>query len=467
MPKHGNKVFPGNNINRIEVAAVNESLDSDGQTTFDSCGDNRREISALKETITKLTLDYEKIRQEQIKNDNYNSSKTANDWSQVLEEILESYQSSFTVHGLSFIVKGRPIERVSWAIFTLAVLILAGYMTNSYLARYFKKDIRTEIRYVDLPVTHLPAIKVFFKYGNGHNCHKGMIFNIKSDSLRSCVKPVEFKVGTPNGPSQSYQEHVTVNANETYVDKGRGKKFTITIPHVDDAHVDDPISLVFQSAEELRHQKMSTFITQYSSSIDLYKGEYDITVEKETIERLPAPYPSKCSSKKNLFSDVYTVASCEEECLFNKLYQTCGDVPDAWKTHLHSPAQPYQGHEFLNQAACIWHLMDMYGNGELSLGCQCPSACKVVSYKKYIKPNKMAEVRGWNILLSYSPSRIETRIKEVPDFTLEEFLGAFGGIVGLCVGASLLSVIELLVYTTLYIVKKMVIRDDGMTQMII
>ena len=111
-------------------------------------------------------------------------------------------------------------------------------------------------------------------------------------------------------------------------------------------------------------------------------------------------------------------------------------------------------------------MIDKYLNSELSLRCQCPPACKVVSYKSQSK--KMGkDNEDWAIFISYAPTRKETLIKQVPDFTMEEFLGAFGGIVGLCVGASLLSVIELLLYIILYIVKKIVIKDDGMTQMIV
>ena len=179
------------------------------------------------------------------------------------------------------------------------------------------------------------------------------------------------------------------------------------------------------------------------------------------------PYPSNCSSRKTLFSHVYTVVSCEEECLFKEVYQTCGDVPDIWRKHLESPVKSYQGEEYLNQTACIWHMINMYLNGEFSLRCQCLTACKVVSYKAEVKRVGESKHNEWGFFISYAPSRKETHIKQVPDYTLEEFLGAFGGILGLCVGASLLSVIEILLYITLHIVKQSVKRIRGVEQIVI
>ena len=52
----------------------------------------------------------------------------------------------------------------------------------------------------------------------------------------------------------------------------------------------------------------------------------------------------------------------------------------------------------------------------------------------------------------------------MPDYTLEDFLGAMGGMVGLCVGASILSVIELIVYSILSIMNKLVKRINKIEQ---
>ena len=316
-------------------------------------------------------------------------------------------------------------------------------------------DIRTEIRYMDMPVIHMPAITIFFAddvFPNRFMCYNGTIYDADKEKINSCSKLVNFQVYAQNATLKTSPGYAVVNENETYVEKGRGKNFHVNVS-VSEPHKLKKVSLIFQSAEEVRNSIEFSFVSNQQFNIELTPGVYEIIVEKEIIERLPAPYKSNCSSERVLFSNVYTVSSCEEECVFNRVYNTCGDVPEVWKKYLKQPVKLYKGHEFPNKAACIGDILDKALNGELSLRCYCPPACKTVSFKTDINFQEKG-VGGWDLVIRYSSTRRVTSVKQVPDYTLEDALGAMGGFVGLCVGASLLSVIELLVYTTLYIVNK-------------
>ena len=102
----------------------------------------------------------------------------------------------------------------------------------------------------------------------------------------------------------------------------------------------------------------------------------------------------------------------------------------------------------------------------MSLDCYCPAACNEVSYKTDVKRLESTDESEWDweIAVMYSSTRRVTSIKQVPDYTLEDFLGAMGGMVGLCVGASILSVIELIVYSILSIMNKLVKRINKIEQ---
>ena len=442
-----------------------------------TCVENGNEIIALSKIISdmkavneklsiaqdqKIALLCEKVEKLSNAEEKPSQIKASYQWFHNFDQALKSYQSSFTMHGLPHILTGKLFQRICWGILTLGVLILALYMTNKYTKRYLKKDIRTEIRYVNLAKIHLPAITVFVKndiFDAKYACLNGQMHDKENTSrkLKHCGRMRNISVDVANATMKKYEGHVVVNENETYVQKSRGKVLLLKV-NLPDANKNEEISLIFESKKERENRKTFSFVSQYQFDTGLVHGKYDIHIEKEIIKRLPAPYRSNCSSNKNQFSDMYTIPSCEEQCLFNKVFETCGDVPDIWKTFRNKTATPYKGSKYPNQAACIWHILDANQNEALSLSCKCPSECNIVLYRTHVKYREPRNVSEWEFAVRYSTSRRETTITQVPDYTLEDFLGAMGGFIGLCVGASLLSVIELLLYSILYIVTKVMKR---------
>ena len=58
----------------------------------------------------------------------------------------------------------ESLQKVSLGIFTFGVMTLAVYISQRYLKRYLKKDIRTKIRYMEMSENHLPAIAILWNY---------------------------------------------------------------------------------------------------------------------------------------------------------------------------------------------------------------------------------------------------------------------------------------------------------------
>ena len=431
-------------------------------------------IDAINENLT-MEVTALRVELEHISKSNMNTKTSLPNekrFSNKLDQMLEKYQSSFTMHGVAFIIKGKLLESVIWAIFTLGVLALASYMTSNYMSRYFTKDVRTEIRYIDMSGTDWPTISLFSIddiLSNMFMCHNGTKHEYdeitEEGKMVPCNELIQFKATALDAPLKTSSGFVIVNKNGIYVEKGRGKNMHIGIAFKDEQKF-EKISIVFDSTSDFQNRKELSFVSQFKFNTELTRGKYDITVEKEVIKRLPSPYKSNCSSEKTLFSDTYTASSCEEECLFHKVYKTCGDVPDVWKKYLRKPAQPDHRQGFPNQVSCISKILDQATNGFVSLDCYCPAACNEVSYKTDVKRLESTDESEWDweIAVMYSSTRRVTSIKQVPDYTLEDFLGAMGGMVGLCVGASILSVIELIVYSILSIMNKLVKRINKIEQ---
>ena len=429
------------------------------KTACKTCTDNKSEIAALNGKIIDLSKQLQNISSENKNDKPGSSSITEQRMSHKIDQILKSYQSSFTMHGLAFIIKGKPLEKVSWGIFTLGVLTLASFMTHHYMTRYLKKDIRTEIRYIDKQVINLPSITLYIENANVNDiflCHYGKFYDFDEDTITTCNGSLDFQYHVKNATFNSSSGYALVNGNGNFEVRGRGKNLYFQI-NAEDSDEDDKLNVIFNTAEELKNRKRESFVSQFKFNKELFSGHYEIFVEKEIYERLPAPYESNCtSSGKTIFSDVYDASSCEEECLFNKVFDTCGNVPDGWKSLLQTPATPLEGQEFARQVACISKTMIDALNGNVELLCDCPPSCYEVSYKASIKHIKDLEIGKWKIYVGYAASRRVTSIKQVPDYTLGDFLGAMGGFVGLCAGASILSVIELLVYIILYTTSKLI-----------
>ena len=64
------------------------------------------------------------------------------------------------------------------------------------------------------------------------------------------------------------------------------------------------------------------------------------------------------------------------------------------------------------------------------------------------------ETIEWQIEIKNEDTKV-TNIIQVPDYTLSDCLGAVGGILGLAIGASSLSLVELILYFVMHVIWKM------------
>ena len=195
-----------------------------------------------------------------------------------------------------------------------------------------------------------------------------------------------------------------------------------------------------------------------SSSIAIAPGEsVEVVISRKTFTRKKYPFPSNChTSETTLYKSKrgrYTTSNCIFACFQAKLKRDCGDVLSANKS--------------VTQIQCEAELYKQRPVGE----CLCPEPCYEVRYSQKISTNtwpKMFQLRSmkkeFSTLLNFTNitvtnSYIQKRFAKVKIYyqelissasTEEELYGLgslvseIGGLMGLLIGASMISLAELL-----------------------
>ena len=177
------------------------------------------------------------------------------------------------------------------------------------------------------------------------------------------------------------------------------------------------------------------------------------------------------------FFKVYTQSNCELECLANFTYNACGCVkfsmPRDNKTSICSQAQVQcytKAEDDLMEAELLESLKSKYSDGFSDTShqsCNCLPNCNSINYDYELL---QAEYEYFELFNAYGAdlnefpglvlARLTIFIKNAQfstttrseNYGLYEFIGNCGGLLGLFMGVSLISVIELIYYFTLRLV---------------
>ena len=177
---------------------------------------------------------------------------------------------------------------------------------------------------------------------------------------------------------------------------------------------------------------------------------YKLYIKSTKYKRLQHPFQSNCvhSNPYNYFPGVYTRQSCVLSYQNINVLKICGDVWDYF--------QPYVPKHLLNKykknitfhdfKKCAKKSRKVNGSYIIS---QCPLACEEIRYE--------ISKTEWDTIgtIDYPSYRIEIHLRdqsslevveEKPFHTWDQVLGIMGGFVGLLVGASVISLVEMCVF---------------------
>ena len=374
-----------------------------------------------------------------------------------LGDRMNDYSSSFTVHGLSWIcTSANIVEKLFWTAAMLGVVGFAFYMVSGYLTRYLSFDLRTEIRNIESPILPLPT----------------MIFCLQAITYQvfGCYRNVNFAFGGPCNISVAQSTQLTytnyttgetklakyigsgchvINENGSLSLLGTGNGITLNFTAL---LSDSKVHFVAISPEEYSNRNKK--VLPFDRFLFLNPGEHELNILQTDITRLTLPYVTNCTNKNlspNPFSALYSGTTCVQACLMRIWLANCGDVPDTMQRFVNEGTYTLKNMSEKKRRDCMFEALSKIN----TLVCDCPLACRVKKYEPVIRTTRKLHNKSEWLLNIYNEDNQITQITEVPAYTLEDCLGDVGGILGLAIGASSLSVVELIVYLVLCVARRL------------
>eukprot|EP00112_Aurelia_sp_Birch-Aquarium-sp1_P014072 Seg3010.2 transcript_id=Seg3010.2/GoldUCD/mRNA.D3Y31 product="Acid-sensing ion channel 4-B" protein_id=Seg3010.2/GoldUCD/D3Y31 len=214
-----------------------------------------------------------------------------------------------------------------------------------------------------------------------------------------------------------------------------------------------------------------------------------IKIKKKIIRRIQSPYPSHCRRedeprKESIFPGRNTLETCFESCFHVDLYEKCQTTFTEMRAFM--PAEKYPGlanYSDPNFWKCLKKVMSELNHAK----CDCRYPCEQEVYEtktnrnpwpqafqassllpiirassRRAKPNySVDEIRATMIKLSISyENNAETIQEEKELYTLSSIVSDLGGQMGLFLGASLLSLAEILALILTHAWRKLSVRNE-------
>ena len=370
--------------------------------------------------------------------------------------LLDSYIDNLTIHGATKVFKGSVPERILWAIVTLSVLGFLFFSAKTLLTNFLSNGVINDIKDVNVEKMQLPSVTVCdFE---GYTCH---IQEYENVTYRKYCKNLTRAVSLVNAQCQVYSSDwlncshnfmrksednlvcLTINQNQTIMQKedGSERNFRVKLKTFSKR-----VRLFFHQQDELP----APYLDRIKHIAEL--GKYNVILMQKNIAHLAEPYPSKCIEevvKKGPFS--YTKTLCKMQCYAEDLKKKCGSLNAYWLQVLPSLMLNTNQTESKNKTAMETSECFKKFIGQPKPPCQCRIPCHETRYSARIE--RIRDNREEAITLQiYFETREITMVTEVPSYDTTRFLADIGGLIGLLLGMSVLSVFEVLFCLVLFIV---------------
>lgn len=183
---------------------------------------------------------------------------------------------------------------------------------------------------------------------------------------------------------------------------------------------------------------------------------YQFKIKTVETHRLKHPFPSNCTDGKpnDFLPGKYTRTKCVESINYLGILKHCGDILDYYKRIIPKDLiRKYQRNISINEALECFYT---YSRRTVNTTDTCPVPCKEVEINTISTFHNMEA--GYNSSFameivhgSYDSYSV---VQERPLHTWEQIAGDVGGILGVIIGISFVSMIELLVCMVLFILEK-------------
>ena len=400
-----------------------------------------------------------------------------------LDAKIHQYAESFTIHGLPRILTGTKTERIIWTIFVMLSMSLGGYMTYKYITRYlryevshhFSKGITDKAFYPSVTFC-LPEIKERMEWSYVSDCFVPKRFVL--DAISNGIFNIDFcNLGGSNNCGKS---------SIRWRDDLKGICFTL-FPVKKYYQLTETALLNFYVAEDLLEiQQVSVTIHDQNTEPFFLRPQlqiqpnqrYIISLKKTVSKRLPHPFPSNCTNKTNNhnFPGNYNRRTCLFVNRYIESYKKSNVLTSIGELYIPEKIIEEYGNmkKFLeidnvfteiewNDKVCAlscyeveyevnYSLKGLTFSPELS-----DERIDVEDITENVCPEfgeNFTNFSYFHIELAYENPELYHLMEEKQAYTIENLLAEIGGFLGLMIGASLLSVVEIFGYCSMLLMKK-------------
>ena len=357
------------------------------------------------------------------------------------------------MHGVTKIFTGTIVERLFWFVVFVGVLVYFAITVHSLFTQFNSNEYFISSQPVQVDQMKLPSITICdmhaflcssYMYKNGtarpwcDEDYKDYVNNFTKNIF--CHDSNTWSDSHCNYELSSHLPGcITINPSQNVTQHTPGRNLDVRFKLQSHS-----LYLFFHRSGEALSFKDRTKYKIKSP------GGYNIILSRTDNLRLPAPFGSNCStphlptSRKFPYSHIL----CHQVCTATYMYDKCGAVGDYWWQYL--AAYKHKNYSHFNNSTieatrkCVYDVL--YNS---TIPCRCTKPCKETKYDANIVH---ASVKETLFFLTFYFDELEfRRSSELPSYDKTRFMADIGGIVGLVVGMSLLSVFEVIVCVVLFV----------------
>ena len=373
---------------------------------------------------------------------------------------LKNYIDNLTVHGVTKIFTGSAVERFFWAVVFLGVFAFFLIILYSLFTQFNSHTYITNTQLLEVDQLKLPSITVCDQssfectsmlHRNGSFapwCDQQQLKAYIKDFVKNtyCWNKTMVQDGCNYEPSPYHPGCIIINPsqNVTQDTPGRNSK------------------LYFRFHTEIHSRTLYLFLHnrgEVPSFKDRFKyyikstGSYNVILSRTDTKRLPAPFYSNCTTPRLSTSQrfPYSRSLCQQVCIAKYMYDKCRAVGAQWYQYLPSNRNKQNAHYQNNtEVAVIRYCTFLVTFNSFNGPCKCAKPCQETVYEAHIKEISTNK-RVYSLAFYFEKLEI-TSSSELPSYDRTRFLADIGGIVGLLVGMSLLSLFEVSICVVLFAV---------------
>ena len=410
---------------------------------------------------------------------------------------LKESAASVTMHGFGRLLSTKSkAMRCIWLLLMLFFISLLVLSVTPTVRRYFKSPSLTKEETVMVSELLFPSVTIcgpslckekVKKYAKEHNItlkvnRKGRIENIDEVLMHSpSLEPFAPNISGLIFGKVAFERILVayrgycykLNPNGTFIQNQAGPDFSLQVFIALDVsnsislstlHAGDSVEVIIQDHRQFPSLDTGTVLAPvgHLTQIEIHRTE---------IQRLKPPYPSKCTNGENmklLFKGEYSISNCELSCFLRKVTQKCTHIIFLYNHLLPKKMKmPIAKTERENQ--CTDHVLKGLQK-TLFASCNCGLPCRETKFRKYsshskwpsteyidqykemigglrsINGSKQTEDYIRNNLIAVNVFFGENQYKKVtekPMYTADRFVAEIGGQMGIWLGASIFSLLEL------------------------